>query len=177
MTLGNRLWQGAALVVGTLVAGSALAVNLNPTTEPRLGPNHLIVFAFDKPVTTGVATVSEGVATLGAVSVDPLNANALLVPLTGVTDLQCVTVDLSGVVAVDGGTGGVGSVRVGFMAGDVTQNRKVQGTDLLAVSGQFLQPVTAANYLEDVNVDGFVKGTDLLATSARFLNVMPAGCP
>ena len=37
----------------------------NPTTEPRQGPAFTIVFTFDKAVTAGVATVTEGTATAG----------------------------------------------------------------------------------------------------------------
>jgi hypothetical protein len=54
----------------------------NPTTEPRLGPSQTIVFVFDKPVTSGTAFVTEGTATIGAVT---FGGNAMIVPLTGAT--------------------------------------------------------------------------------------------
>ena len=175
MTLGNRLWQGVAVMAaGMLVAGSAIAqVNHNPTTEPRTGPNHLLVFTFNKPVVSGVATVSEGVATVGAVTVDPSNANSLLVPLTGVTDIQYVTVDMSAVVAVDGGTGGVGSTRVGFLYGDVNGTRIVAVSDKGLVNAQLGQSVTASNYLLDVNANGLLAVSDKGIVNVQLGHALP----
>ena len=46
------------------------------------------------------------------------------------------------------------SIRVGFLAGDVNQNRVVTLGDLGLVNAQVAQPVTAANYLKDVNASG-----------------------
>src|SRR5438128_12230605 len=51
----------------------------------------------------------------------------------------------------DGGTGGSASVRIGFLAGDVNQNRVVTISDLLAVNAVLSQFVSALNYLRDVN--------------------------
>ena len=69
---------------------------LNPSTETRAGPNHTLVYTFNKPVTAGIATATEGVATVGGVT---FSGNEMRVPLSGVTDVQYVTVGVSGVVA------------------------------------------------------------------------------
>jgi len=54
----------------------------------------------------------------------------MTVPLSGVTKQQYVTVDVSNVVSSGGGTGtGSGSVRLGFLLGDVNQNRIVTLAD------------------------------------------------
>ena len=54
----------------------------------------------------------------------------MTVPLSGVTNQQYVTVDVSNVVSSGGGTGtGSGSVRLGFLLGDVNQNRIVTLAD------------------------------------------------
>ena len=57
-----RKTHGAA---GTfdLALGSSPA---NPTTEPRLGPTHSIVFTFDSAVQSGVAVITEGAAIAGS---------------------------------------------------------------------------------------------------------------
>jgi hypothetical protein len=159
MTLGKR-GQGVAVVFGMLMAGSALAqVNHNPTTEPRTGPNHLIVFTFDKPVTGGTATVAEGIATVGT---PVFSGNEMQVPLTGVTDIQYVTLNVSAVVAADGGTGGTGSARVGFLFGDVNASRTVSPLDIRQIVLQSPTPqVTAANYLLDINVSGSISPLDI----------------
>jgi len=174
MTFKARLWQGAAaFAVGALLVGNAMAqVNHNPTTEPRTGPNHLIVFTFDKPVTGGTATVTEGTATVGTIV---FSGNEMQVPLTGVTDIQYVTLNVSGVVAADGGTGGTGSARIGFLKGLTTQSasRQVTPLDLLAISPQILKPVTVSNYLKDVGADGTITPLDLLAVAPNILKALP----
>ncbi len=74
----------------------------------------------------------------------------MIVPLTGVPNQQYLTVSLTNVVASGGGAGGIGSARVGLLAGDVSQNRVVSLADLALVNVQLARLVTAANYLKDV---------------------------
>ena len=51
---------------------------------------------------------------------------------------------VSDVVAADSGVGGAGSVRVGFLLGDVSQNRVVTVSDLAQANAQTAQVATAA---------------------------------
>src|SRR4029078_784763 len=91
-----------------------------PTVDPRQGPPQPIVFTFDKPITSATAAISEGTATAGTPT---FSGNDVIVGLTGVTNPQDVTVTLTTVGAADGSGGGSGSVRIGFLLGDVNQNR------------------------------------------------------
>ena len=103
------------------------AVVTNPTTEPRAGPTHTIVFTFQNAVTaTGTEAITEGTATIGAVT---FSGNDVIVPLSGVTDGQYVTVDVGGIALAGGGTGAA-TVRIGFLLGDVNQNRVVTVADM-----------------------------------------------
>jgi RHS repeat-associated protein len=129
----------------------------NPTTEPRQGPTHTIVFTFDKPVSAGIAVVTEGAAVIGAVV---FSGSAMIVPLSAVTNLQYVTLAVTNVAAADGGTGGSGAVRIGFLAGDVSQNRVITLSDLGQVNAQVARLVTAANFLNDVNASGTLTVAD-----------------
>ena len=129
------------------------------------------MFTFDKPVTAGVAAVSEGTAVAG---VPTFNGNEMTVPLTGVTNPQYVTVNASSVVAADGGTGGTGSVRVGFLFGDVNLTRQVTVADVGNVNAALLQTVTNANFLKDVNVDGKLTVADKGLANANLLKKLPA---
>ncbi|MEO8302743.1 MAG: CAP domain-containing protein [Betaproteobacteria bacterium] len=147
-------------------------VPANPTTEPRSSAvQHLIVFTFDKPVTGGNASVTEGVATAGAPT---FSGSEMRVPLTAVTDRQYVSVAVSNVVAADGGTGGSASIRVGYLLGDVNQNRVVTLSDLGMVNAQVAQVVSAANYLKDVNASGTLTLTDKGLTNAQLTKALPA---
>ena len=143
----------------------------NPTTEPRAGPTHTIVFTFQNAVTAaGTVTVTEGTATAGAPT---FGGNELVVPLTGVTNAQYVTVDVTNVALAGGGTG-AGTVRIGFLVGDVNQNRVVTVADLGLVNVQLAQPVTAANYLKDVNTTGTLSVADKGITNANLTTSLPA---
>ena len=146
-------------------------VPTNPKTEPRISAAHTIVFTFNKPVTAGVATVTEGTATVGTVT---FSGNELVVPLTNVPDKQYVTVTVSSVTSGDGGTGGGGSARVGFLKGDVNQNRVVTFGDVFSVNGVLGQAVSAANFLRDVNVNGILTFGDNFAVNNQTGNVLPA---
>ena len=143
----------------------------NPTTEPRQGPNQTLVFTFDKPVVSGNAAVTEGTATAGA----PTFAGATMtVPLSGVANAQYVTVAVNSIAAADGGTGGAGSIRVGFLLGDVSQNRVVTLADLGLVNAQLAQFVSATNFLKDVNASGTLTLADKAITNANLTKPLPA---
>ena len=78
-----------------------------------------------------------------------------------------MTVALANVASSDGGTGGSGSARVGFLLGDVNQSRAVSVADLGLVNAQLSQPVTAANYVLDVNVSGTLSLADKGVANAK----------
>ena len=145
-------------------------VNHNPTTEPRQGPAQTIVFTFDKPVNAGTASVTEGAAAIGVLS---FSGNDVIVPLTGVTDQQYVTIAVNSVASTDGGTGGTGTVRIGFLLGDVNASRVVTLTDVGLVNAQLAQPVTAANYLKDVTAGGTLTLPDKVITNNNLTKSLP----
>lgn len=146
-------------------------INHNPTTEPRQGPNQTIVFTFDKPLNAATVTINEGVATAGAPT---FSGNAVVVPLSGVNNQQYVTVTLTNVASTDGGTGGTGEVRVGFLLGDVNGSRVVSVADLGIVNSVLAQVVTASNYLKDVNVSGSLSVADKGITNANLTKALVA---
>ena len=162
----SRKIQGAA---GTfdLPLSSALA---NPTTEPRQGPTHTIVMTFNAPVTAATLAINEGTAALGLTSTV---GNDLIVPISGVTDGQYVTIAVTNATDVNGNGGGGGLVRVGFLAGDVNQSRVVSIADLGLVNAQLAQPVTGSNYLKDVNASGTLTLADKGITNANLTHALP----
>jgi lysozyme len=147
------------------------AVTTNPTTEPRQGPTQTIVFTFNKAITGATATITEGTATAAEPT---FSGNAVVVGLTGVNNQQYVTISLTNVASADGGTSGSGSVRLGFLLGDVNQNRVVTVADLGLVNAQLAQVVTAANYLKDVNASGTLTVADKGITNASLTRALPA---
>jgi hypothetical protein len=144
---------------------------LNPTTEPRKGPVQTVVFTFNNVITGATAAITEGTAVAGAPTI---SGNEVVVGLTGVADQQYVTVSLTNVSDALGGTGGSASVRLGFLLGDVNQNRIVAVSDLGLVNAQLAQPVTAVNYLMDVNASGTLTVSDKGITNANLAHSLPA---
>lgn len=143
----------------------------DPTTEPRQSSTATIVMTFNKPITIATATVTEGIAT----AIAPVfNGNDAIVGLTGVSNQQYVTITLASVASTDGGTGGSGSVRIGFLVGDVNQNRVVTVADLGLVNAQLAQTVTAANFLNDVNASGTLTLGDKGIANANLTKALPA---
>jgi hypothetical protein len=146
------------------------SVLTNPTTEPRTGPTHQFVFTYDKALSAATAAVTEGTATVSSSIV----GSTVVVNLSGVTNQQYVTVTLSSVASTDGGTGGTGVARVGFLLGDVNQNRVVLLSDLVLVNAQLAQLVSSANFLKDVNANGTLTVGDIIITNANLAKALPA---
>jgi hypothetical protein len=144
-------------------------VSTNPTTEPRMGPAHTIVIPFASAVTAATVAITEGTATAGTLT---FSGNSVIVPLTGVADQQYVTLSLSN-VATAGGTGS-GSVRIGFLLGDVNQNRVVTVADLGLVNTQLAQFVTQSNFMKDINASGTLSVADRGLTNANLTRNLPA---
>ena len=145
-------------------------VPTNPTTEPRQSSAATIVMTFEAPIVSADVAIAEGTATAGAAT---FSGNDVIVPLTGVTDQQYVTVALSNVASAVN-TGGSGSVRIGFLVGDVNQTRVVSVADLGLVNAQLAQPVTAANFLKDVNASGAISVADKGVTNANLTRALAA---
>jgi hypothetical protein len=146
-------------------------VTTNPSTEPRQGPAQSIVFTFDKPISAATATITEGVATAAPPT---FSGNSVIVSLTGVNNQQYVTIALTNVGSPDGSTGGSASVRLGFLVGDVNQNRVVTLSDLGLVNAELAQSVTGVNYLKDVNASGTMTLADKGVTNANLTKALPA---
>ena len=163
----SRKVHGAA---GTFDLPLALTPT-NPTTEPRQGPAHAIVFSFDKAVTGGTPSVTEGTALIGLAT---FNGSEMIVPITGTANQQYVTLVVAGVSGADLSSGGSGSVRIGLLLGDVSQNRVVTLADLGQVNAQVAQVVTAANYTKDVNASGTLSLADKGITNTQLTKALPA---
>jgi hypothetical protein len=172
VSASSRKTHGAAgsFDLGLSVTGVGV-VNHNPTTEPRQGPAHNIVFTFDLPINAATAAVTEGTATAGAPTI---SGNDVVVPLSGVTDRQYVTLSLTNVMPTGGGPAGSGEVRVGFLVGDVNQSRVVSVADLGLVNSKLAQAVTASNFMMDVNASGAISLADKGTTNANLTKALPA---
>ena len=61
-----------------------------------------------------------------------------------------------------------------YSGNEVNQNRAVSLSDLGQVNAQIAQPVTAANYLKDVNASGTLSLADKGITNTQITTALPA---
>lgn len=102
----------------------------------------MVVFTFDTPVTLGTAQVVGGTATAGAPT---FSGNE-----------QIVSIHVSSVY----GSSGSDDVDFGFLIADANASRTVESPDLIAVRSHRGQTVTAANFHDDITLDGVIGGLD-----------------
>jgi uncharacterized delta-60 repeat protein len=143
----------------------------NPAVENRSsGGAHTLVFAFNNNVVSGNATLTAGSGTAGTPT---FSGNTMIVNLTGVTDVQRITVTLSGVTDTFGQVLPETGVSVNMLIGDINGNRTVNATDIGAVKTQSGAPVTGANFRADVAANGVINATDIGLVKSRSGQFLP----
>ena len=152
-----------------------------PGTECRSGGangNYTVVFSFAVPVATvGSATVSGQNGTISSQSIDGTDARQYVVNLTGLTNVQNVTVTLNNVTDVAGNIASSVSATMAVLIGDTNADRSVDAIDTSQVKSQSGQTVSASNCREDVNVDGFIDAIDVALVKSKSGSSLPAGVP
>ena len=151
-----------------------LPLSGNPGVECRNGGgNHTLVFTFDNNVVSGNASVTGGI---GSVSGSPtFSANTMTVNLTGVADVQKITVKLQGVTDASAPPQTLADtfVSVNMLIGDTNGNKTVNASDVAQSKGQIGVPVGASNFREDVNGDGTVSASDVAFVKSRIGSSVP----
>ena len=129
--------------------------------EDRSSSTYNAVFTFDGAVTSGDVTVVSGSATVATIS---FSGNTITAQLTGVTSAEVVTLRVQN---INGDGQQHGDVPFGFLSGDADANRTVQKPDQNLVQSQIQQPVTSANFREDVVANGKINNQDKQAVKAN----------
>jgi hypothetical protein len=156
LSAASRLTHGSA---GTFDINMPLTGTSGVEDRDAAG-SFLAVFTFDAPVTSGNAAVVGGTATAGTPT---FSGNEMRVPLTGVADIQIVTIEISNV----NGGGGTADVNFGFLKADVNASRTVDRPDLTQIQTDRGQIVNGSNFRDDINLSGRVDIPDKNAVSAN----------
>ncbi|MEO5718236.1 MAG: delta-60 repeat domain-containing protein [Chthoniobacterales bacterium] len=164
--------------VSRLTHGSAgtFDVTLPLTGEPGLedrsvGGNYALVFSFSSNVISGSASVTTGT---GSVSGSPdFTGNMMTVNLTGVTDLQTMTVTLTNVTSGDSQVLPSTAVNMNVLAGDATADKTVNSADGRLTKGQVGIPVTSLNFREDADANGIINNADVRLVKSAFGHTLP----
>ncbi|MBL0125050.1 MAG: hypothetical protein IPP88_20850 [Betaproteobacteria bacterium] len=139
------------------------------TVDPRaIGSGHRIVFQFDGPAITpaSVTVVDPQGATIGANTISVLGTE-VSVDLTGIPDNSRVTVSLR-----DGAASVYASASLGFLRGDVNNNRAVDSNDVSAVKVRSGLAASTTNVRFDVGTSGAINASDIAAVKSRIGNAL-----
>ena len=127
--------------------------------------NYTLVFTFSNNLTSGNASVSDGIGNVSGAPV--VSGNTIAVNLTGVADAQQITVTLSAVTDSFSQVLADTAVSVNILIGDTTADQTVNSSDVSQTKSQSGLPVTNANFREDVVANGTINSTDISLVKSR----------
>jgi hypothetical protein len=130
--------------------------------------DYQMIINFATSVTVGGASVTSGT---GSVSSFSVSGSQVTVNLTGVTNVQRITVTLSNVN--DGTHMGDVPVSMGVLVGDVNGNAVVNASDVSLTKSQVGVPVSGSNFREDVNANGTISATDVALVKSDVGTALP----
>jgi plastocyanin len=130
--------------------------------------DYQMIINFATSVTVGDAAVTSGT---GSVSSFSVSGSEVTVNLTGVTNVQRITVTLFNVN--DGTHLGNVPVSMGVLIGDVNGNAVVNASDVSLTKSQVGQAVSSSNFREDVNANGTISATDVALVKANVGTALP----
>jgi hypothetical protein len=152
-------------VASRKVHGSAGAFDVDllppaPGIECRSGGangDYTIVFTFANTLTSvSGASVSSGTGTISSSAINSNDPNQYIVNLTRVANVQHITVSLAYVYDSAGNASSNVSATMGVLVGDVNASGIVTSGDTNLCKAQALQPVTSANFRNDINASGSI---------------------
>ena len=162
LSAASRLTHG-----GTGTFDIAMPLSGTSGVEDRAASTYNAVFNFDQAVTSGQVLNVGGVGTVGTIS---FSGNTMTAQLTGVTSAEVVTLRVQN---INGDGQQHGDIPFGFLTADVNGNRKVDKPDKQIVTAAKNQPVTSANFRDDINLSGVVDKGDLDSVNANKGNRIP----
>ncbi len=144
---------------GAQTFGIPLPLSGAPGVECRSSRSQeTLLFTFSDSVVSGNARLTSG---SGRVSGTSFSGNTMTVSLTRVSDVQKLTVLLSGVTNNAAQVLADTSVSMNVLSGDTNGDKTVDTTDVNLTKSEVGMPVMSANFREDVRVDGAVNSGDV----------------
>ena len=131
---------------------------------------HSLVVTFSAQVTSGNASVIAGVGSAGAPT---FSGTTMTIPLSGVADMQKITVLFSGVTSSLGQVLSNTAVSMNLLVADTNRDKSVNSGDALQTRNRSGQAVSAGNFRSDVNTSGTINSGDAFIVRARSGNSSP----
>jgi len=133
--------------------------------------DYTLVFTFSNLLLSGNAAVTGGIGTVsGSPTLDGAN---MIVNVTGVTNVQMLTVTVSNVTDVFNQIADNSSVNFGFLAGDTNANRAVNAADVAQTKARLGQTADGTNFRSDVNANGSINAADVAIIKANGGTALP----
>ncbi|MEP6602263.1 MAG: dockerin type I domain-containing protein, partial [Nitrospirota bacterium] len=145
-----------------------LPLSLGPTIGVECrnsGGQHTLVFTFNNQIVSGNASVASGTGQIAGAPT--FSGRTMTVSLTAVSDVQRLTVMLSGVTDAVAQVFPDTAVTIGFLVGDTTGNGTVNASDIGQTKGQSGAAVTSANFRTDVTANGAISASDIGLVKSR----------
>src|SRR5438132_4085220 len=130
--------------------------------------DYQMIINFATSVTVESASVTSGT---GSVSSFSVSASQVTINLTGVTNVQTITVTLHNVN--DGTSTGDVPVSMGVLVGDVNGDAAVNASDVSLTKSQVGVAVSGSNFREDVNANGVINSVDVAQVKANVGTALP----
>ena len=135
---------------------------------------YTLVYSLDKNVAVpGTAVKAQGTAVVGMPTIGP-NPNQISINLRSVANAQHLVVTLSGVKDVLGATLNNLTARMDVLVADADASGRTDSGDVTLVRQQSLQPVTGANFREDLDGSGRIDSADVTIARQQTITVLPA---
>jgi dockerin type I repeat protein len=141
----------------------------NVGVECRVGPTYQMIIDFPSSVTVQTASVTSGTGMVS--SFTGSGTSQITVNLSGVTDVQRITMTLHNVN--NGNVTGDVPISMGVLAGDVNGNGAVSAADVALTKSQVGATVIGSNFREDVNVNGAISSTDVALVKSDVGHALP----
>lgn len=155
----------------------SLPLTGTPAVECRSGGadrNFTIVFSFLNPLTSvGGAQVASGIGSITSSGIGT-NPREYVVNLTGVNNLQRLTVALSSVTDSTGSTISSISATMRVLLGDATNDGTVNSGDAVQTRNGAGLSLDVTNFRSDVNADGSINSGDAIIVRSKSGNSVAA---
>jgi hypothetical protein len=150
-----------------------LPLSGSPGIECRNGGgSYLVIITFSNNVVSGNASVTSGTGVAGAPT---FSANTMSIPLSGVTDVQQITVTATNVTDVNAQVLPSVPVNMIMLIGDSagTGNGTVNAGDVGFVKSKSGQTTDATNFRADIVINGTINAGDVGLVKSKSGNSLP----
>lgn len=131
--------------------------------ECRKSDTYQVIFTFVNPLSSVGSLDHTGNLTIdnAHTGINSSNPVEYIVTMTGVDDMQAITLTLNNIADTAGNTTTSLTATMNLLVGDVNASTVVDGNDVSDVQGHTRQRVDKTNFVYDVNLSGLIDGNDV----------------